>query len=171
MEQNPRRVNNGQIILARDLEIRQDQENIYQRLVLQRDPRFNEALQALHVTELRIRATVNLSQLLPNQTYSAHLIFKTTPNSRNLDTIQEAMVCAYDSPMSRDVCLERTQNTPNDGNIIGFPVERNGWMELELGAFLREPDNILGEVVVCLQENNHDEKTGLIVAAIEVRPA
>jgi Phloem protein 2 len=125
----------------------------------------------LKVWWLEITARIRFDELLPETNYAAHLIFKTTPNSRGLDAFQVAMVSSGSLQWKKVVCLKpRVMRSRN--KTIGLPVKRlDGWMELELGRIYCDDGTRDTEVAVSLMEtDDENEKGGLIVAGIEVRP-
>ncbi|XP_078150769.1 F-box protein PP2-B11-like [Carex rostrata] len=157
------------MVLARALEIEHSDDGNKWMWVPQQDSRFEEVVGLLKVHWLEIQETISFIRITAETTYAAYLIFKTTPNSICLDTLQEASVSVGDLQLKKDVCIKpRVPNPRNKCNA--FPINRSdGWMELELGQFYCDGHG--GEVVVSLRDINiKNEKNGLIVAAIEVRP-
>lgn len=126
----------------------------------------------LGVRQLEIVARINLHELLPEaeRYYGAHLIFKVTPDSEGLDTIQKALVYMDECQWTKDVCVNPKVLRPlNRCNI--FPINRShGWLELELGQFYCN-GGMGHKVVVTFEEiDARNRKSGLIFAGIELRP-
>ncbi|KAJ4801950.1 F-box family protein-like [Rhynchospora pubera] len=162
---------NGKMFTARSLDIIHSDNAEYWIWAHSNDSRFTEVAELLKVWWLDIKVRIKLNELLPKTKYTARLIFKTAPTSMGLDAFQEASVSMGSLKQKNVVCISpRVAVPPN----VGLPVRRSdGWMELELGQFYCDVDNITGdrEVVVGLMEtDNNNMKTGLIVGGLEVRP-
>lgn len=132
--------------------------------------RFEEAACLLNVSWLEIKARINFHKLSAKTKYAAYLIFRTKPDSKGLGTVQKASVSIDEEKLTRNVCLKPTEETPHNTDTE-WPIERDGWMELELGDFYCDGVTRDKEAVVSIKEiDNNMEKSGLIVAGIEIRP-
>lgn len=118
---------------------------------------------------LEIKGKINCQKLLIEKSYAAYLIFKTTPESYGLDTFQEASVSVGNLQWKKVVCI-KPSGARSPYKCVGSPGNlSNGWIKLELGQFFC--DSSTGEVVIIFKgTDDHNEKSGLIVAGIEVRP-
>ncbi|KAJ4781880.1 F-box protein PP2-B11 [Rhynchospora pubera] len=166
------RSNRGsRMFIARSLYINHSNNRENWKWVRQRDLRFPEVAELSKDRSLDIKARIKLNELAPETNYSAHLIFKTTASPRHLDTCQEASVSLGTLQWKKVVCI-KPRVTRSRNKSIGLPIERpDGWMELQLGQFYCDDSTGDREVEVCLMENNQDsEKSGFIVAGVEVRP-
>lgn len=133
--------------------------------------RFTVVAELSKVWWLEIKATINFRTLSANTKYGAYLIYKTTPDSVGLHVLQEASVSVGSIQEKKNVCLKESRRAPRNRNVVGLPVEKDGWMELELGQF--ECDNVTDDKkaeISIMETDGHNEKRGLIVAGIEIRP-
>lgn len=103
--------------------------NVFVLLII----RFKEALSLKYVHLLDITAWMNFGDLTSKTNYAAYLIFRTRPDSVNLDTIQKAWVSVggeeHKDGNDDNVCIKPTKGRAYKGPIR-LPVERDGWMEL-----------------------------------------
>ncbi|KAF3338399.1 hypothetical protein FCM35_KLT17236 [Carex littledalei] len=156
---------------ARAFSIIHSNNEKYWTWVRQSNSSFTEVAELLQVWWLEVHARINFENLSTETEYAVYLIFKTTPSSYGLDTIQEASVSVGSLSRKKFVCSKPSDET-SLFTQIGLPVNRpDGWMELELGQFNCDHGTSDQEVVVGFKEtNDNNEKSGLIIAGIELRP-
>ncbi|CAM8885746.1 unnamed protein product [Rhodiola kirilowii] len=122
-----------------------------------------EVAELLHVYGLAINGRLQMSELAPNTTYAAYLVFKLKVNHRGFNN-PEGKGC---------VGVTGREKSINNLSLIAegqghHPKRRqDGWMEVELGQFdVKENDN---EMEIDFTQITNYVKSGLVVQGIEVR--
>jgi Phloem protein 2 len=123
------------------------------------------------VLRLHIEATTNFNRMpAPGTQYGVYLIFKIMNSWKGLDTELRASVTTnMDDPnpielrKMKSVCLIEQQREGQGG--------LDEWREVKLGEFFCDYNTRNQQVKVTLMDLILNKKTGLIIAAIEFRPA
>jgi hypothetical protein len=106
-----------------------------------------------------------------NSTYAAFLVFKLDDESahRRDFPVLKASVSIGGCKSTRQVSLHGSDG--DEDGLPSHPQQRaDGWMELELGEFYNKQGND-GEVCIRLSETAElNNKKGLIVYGMEIRP-
>lgn len=152
--------------------------------------RFHEVAELITVCWFDIRGRIDARLLSPSTSYSAYLVFRSTPDSYGFsDEPIEVRVGLVDRESAeRTVFLssegrvdELALHNPGlelpdvDGEGMDrYPEQRgDGWLEVRLGEFFCEGGYDGGvEMEVSVREVRHlHGKGGLIIQGIEIRPA
>ncbi|GKV47400.1 hypothetical protein SLEP1_g54307 [Rubroshorea leprosula] len=134
------------------------------------DPRFPEVAELLSTDSFEIRGRINTRMLSPKTRYKAYLVFKLADKPIGFQNKPiEAAVLLGGAEVSKRVVYVQAE-----GGIVGngdqYPKERgDNWFEVELGEieFTKERG---GDLEINLQQKSYDEKNGVIIQGMEIRP-
>ncbi|XP_028774907.1 F-box protein At2g02240-like [Neltuma alba] len=138
------------------------------------ESRFQEVAELLDVCWLEIRGRINTRMLSPSILYTAHLVFKLTPDAigfENSPVEVSVGIAGNDNDAQRQIVFLDPQEAQGENLNGQYPNERaDGWLEIELGDFFNEGiDDKELEMAVCEINTGH-WKSGLVIEGLEIRP-
>ncbi|GKV02495.1 hypothetical protein SLEP1_g14928 [Rubroshorea leprosula] len=135
------------------------------------DPRFPEVAEALVNIIFQIHGRISTRMLSPKTRYKAYLVFKLAdkPDGFKNKPIEAAILLGGAEVSKRNV-YELQAESEIVGNGDHFPQERgDNWLEVELGEieFTKERG---GDLEIYLEERIDDNRRGVIIQGMEIRP-
>ncbi|KAG6791280.1 hypothetical protein POTOM_000395 [Populus tomentosa] len=134
------------------------------------ESRFSEVAELRYVWWLEVKGWIDAKILSPKTTYAAYLVFKLTDSTSGFDKRLVELSVTFEGSAGEEkhhVFLD----VPPEYDMPPLPRERSdGWMEVEMGEFFYDSEDV-GSVVAFLKEvDNYTTKNGLIIEGIEFRP-
>ncbi|MCL7025647.1 hypothetical protein MKW94_030722 [Papaver nudicaule] len=144
--------------------------------------RFVEVAQLIYVWWLEIRGKVETRLLSPKTLYGAYLVLKLTNNAYGFNVPVKArvevvgiagggsIVCSEERRLYLDPRNGKPSELIEEDQFFA-QVRGDGWMEVEVGHFYNEGEDLAGEVRMAVLETERGVvKSGLVVQGIELRP-
>ncbi|KAL8540815.1 hypothetical protein ACS0TY_002146 [Phlomoides rotata] len=186
------------MLAAKDLTIVWGDDTRYWRWIEHPRSRFSEVAKLLNVWWFEVRGKINVHMLSSGTNYAVYLVFIRKPTTYGFapHTAEASVWISGRECEKQSVCLdpegerrprfqivarrvrvgrffhqfEDVEDIPVDQNREYPKQQRNdGWMEVELGeCFVNGGED--GDFEVGLLQNNSDQKGGLVIQGIEIRP-
>ncbi|KAK6914258.1 Phloem protein 2-like [Dillenia turbinata] len=151
------------------------------------DSRFAEVAELHFVWRLDINGRIETRILSPATNYAAYLVYKTATNSWGFDSIAVNVwvrpvdeIGHYESANEIEANADRVflvQRRQGQGHRGGgrwrlLRQREDGWMEAEMGEFYNDGQGNNGNYIEmrCREVGDDDDKSGLIVLGMELRP-